>query len=374
MDAPLSSTQASGMAKAAASTRGATTVTSSVAASSNPYRPKYRSPGTSRSAATSSERRPEITATTRYRTASAARTSRAPSTGRASSGRATMADSDPSKSKRMPASWAMPRRRRRLSGLRGVISAEVDGDLDPLLHVGLAVRQARDLHIELREDVLRQGLGLDPVAGCRVVDRGRGDRARGAGPRGGRRTPAAGPLRRRPILGEGLVDQHHPPHHEGDDESEPKRAGGQGEVEAHVTRGFVPAGHPIPFLSGPSPAGLVLEPELAGESFAPPALPQATEPAHEHGVVGQTLRPVDRSVEEMVIAGKGEPEPLPDLSLLGAGVLPPFAFEVQHLAQARFELLGGLGGTGAHARRLASPADGSSTRGRPRTQEPRART
>src|SRR6266508_2111667 len=181
MDAPLSSTQASGTAAAAASTLGATTAMSFGAASSNPYRPKYRSPGTSRSPATSSERRPEITATTRYRTASAARTSRAPSTGRASSGLATMADSDPSKSRRMPASWAMPRRRRRLSALRGVIGAEVDRDLDPLLHVRLAVRQARDLHVELREEVLRQGLGLDPVVGRPVVDRGRGDRARRIG-------------------------------------------------------------------------------------------------------------------------------------------------------------------------------------------------
>src|SRR6266508_1741029 len=182
MDAPLSSTQASGMAKAAASTRGATTVTSSVAASSNPYRPKYRSPGTSRSAATSSERRPEITATTRYRTTNAARTSRAPWTGRASSGLATMADSDPSKSRRMPASSAMPRRRRRLAALRaGVIVAEIDRDLDLLLHVRRAGRQARDLHVEAREEVLRQGLGLDPVVGVPVVDRGHGHGGRRVG-------------------------------------------------------------------------------------------------------------------------------------------------------------------------------------------------
>jgi hypothetical protein len=123
----------------------------------------------------------------------------------------------------------------------------------------------------------------------------------------------------------------------------------------------VPAGHPIPFLSGPSRARLVLEAELAGETLASSALPQAAEPANEHRVVGQGLGAIDRSVEKMVIAGKGETEPLPDLSLLAAGVLPPFALEVQHLAQARFELLGGLGGRDAHARRLASLADGSST-------------
>src|SRR5512132_48861 len=179
MDTPLSSTQALGTAAVAASTLGATTATSSGAASSSPYRPKYRTFGTSRSAATSSERRPEITATTRYRTASAARTSRAPSTGRASSGLATMADSDPSKSRRMPASSAMPRRRWRLPALgAGVIGAEVDGDLDLLLHVRRGGRQARDLHLEIREEVRRQGFGLDPVAGGPVVDRGHGDRGR----------------------------------------------------------------------------------------------------------------------------------------------------------------------------------------------------
>src|SRR6266511_2352994 len=182
MDAPLSSTHASGTAAAAAWSLGAATATSSGAASSNPYRPKYRSPGISRSAATSSERRPEITATTRYRTTNAARTSRAPWTGRASSGLATMADSDPSKSRRMPASSAMPRRRWRLPALgAGVIGAEVDGDLDLLLHVRRGGRQARDLHVEIREEVRRQGFGLDPVAGDPVVDRGHGDRGRRVG-------------------------------------------------------------------------------------------------------------------------------------------------------------------------------------------------
>src|SRR2546426_6988946 len=274
MEAILSSTQASGTAAAAAWTLGATTATSSGAASCNPYRPKYRSPGTSRSAATSSERRPEITATTRYRITRAARTSRAPSTGRASSGLATMAESDPSQSRRMPASSGMLRRRRRLPALRaGVIAAEVDRDLDLLLHVRRAGRQARDLHVEAAEEVRRQGFGLDPVVRAAVVDRGhrdggrrvghlggdvavlllefrRGGRgeARDAGPvehpdadahdlragrprrragrggagRGRRARAGAGRGCGRPALGEGLVDQDDPSHHEGDDEGEAK--------------------------------------------------------------------------------------------------------------------------------------------------------
>src|SRR6266511_3399537 len=69
------------------------------ASSSSPYRPAYRTPPTASRSSTSAVGRPEITATSPKRAATAATARRAPGAARASSGRATISASDPSKSR-----------------------------------------------------------------------------------------------------------------------------------------------------------------------------------------------------------------------------------------------------------------------------------
>src|SRR5215211_9253092 len=93
-------------------------------------------PSTSSTRASSSAGRPDTMATTAYRATRSLSASRAPSTGAASSGLATIAESDPSKSRKTPARSA---RRRKASApprvasrtrLAAVVLADHDGDLD----------------------------------------------------------------------------------------------------------------------------------------------------------------------------------------------------------------------------------------------------
>src|SRR4051812_882651 len=119
----------------------------------------------------SSERRPEISATTAYALTSSPRTSRTPPAGAASSGRATIGEREPSKSRRMPASAGRSTKGARLLALRcGVIGTEVDGELDVLRHRG-ARRELLD--VRALEERLRQRVCVHLPLLVLVVDRRR---------------------------------------------------------------------------------------------------------------------------------------------------------------------------------------------------------
>src|SRR5262245_29666413 len=56
--------------------------------------------------------------------------------------------------------------------------------------------------------------------------------------------------------------------------------------------------------------------------------------AHQQRVLGQGLGTIDEGVEHLVVAGGRHVEGLADRGLLGAGVLPPLALELEDLAVA----------------------------------------
>jgi hypothetical protein len=66
--------------------------------------------------------------------------------------------------------------------------------------------------------------------------------------------------------------------------------------------------------------------------------PEAAESLDQHGVVGQRDLVVDDAVEQLVVARRGDVEPLPDGLFLGARVLPPLTFEIEDAARAFVEL------------------------------------
>src|SRR5215218_3450846 len=84
---------------------------------------------------------------------------------------------------------------------------------------------------------------------------------------------------------------------------------------------------------GPMTA-LDLEAETAGRALALAGGSQTSEPAHEQRVDLEGLGAVDERVEHLVVAGGRHVELLADRSLLGAGVLPPLALELEDLAVA----------------------------------------
>src|SRR5262245_59000484 len=94
-----------------------------------------------------------------------------------------MSASVPSKSRKMPAASTRSRRATRSGGLRGVIAAQEDRELDVLVDVGCSGFEALDVHVEGREEVLGQELGLDLVVRAAVIDRGDGVGRRGVGRR-----------------------------------------------------------------------------------------------------------------------------------------------------------------------------------------------
>ena len=69
-------------------------------------------------------------------------------------------------------------------------------------------------------------------------------------------------------------------------------------------------------------------------------MPQPLQPLDQHRVGTQRGGPVDQPVEQLVVAGGGEPEAVRDGLLLGSGEAPPLAFEIQDLRLARGELVG----------------------------------
>ena len=69
--------------------------------------------------------------------------------------------------------------------------------------------------------------------------------------------------------------------------------------------------------------------ELAGDALAPPVLADPSQAADEHGVVGERLTTIDDPVQQLVVAGSGEPEPLADGAPLGDPQLPPVALEIK---------------------------------------------
>src|SRR3954451_23734747 len=80
--------------------------------------------------------------------------------------------------------------------------------------------------------------------------------------------------------------------------------------------------------------GSDLEAEAAGRSLALPGGAEPPQPADQQRVGLEGLRAVDERVEDLVVAGRGHVELLANRGLLGAGVLPPLALEVEDLAVA----------------------------------------
>jgi hypothetical protein len=80
------------------------------------------------------------------------------------------------------------------------------------------------------------------------------------------------------------------------------------------------------------PVRLVADTELAGHASLAPGLPNPADPKDQHGVVRESFRGVDEAIEQLVIAGGREPEPLADRPLLGHLELPALTLEVQDRA------------------------------------------
>lgn len=57
--------------------------------------------------------------------------------------------------------------------------------------------------------------------------------------------------------------------------------------------------------------------------------PQSTEPLHQHRVVGQRLRTINESVQDLVVASGGEVEQLARGLFLGSGVFPPLPLKIE---------------------------------------------
>src|SRR5690606_9893261 len=81
-----------------------------------------------------------------------------------------------------------------------------------------------------------------------------------------------------------------------------------------------------------------LEAEAAGRAGLLPLGAHATQALDEHRVGGQRLRAVDELVEDLVVAGRAHVEQVLDGLLLGTGVLPPLALELEDAAVAVAEL------------------------------------
>src|SRR6478752_7958300 len=75
-----------------------------------------------------------------------------------------------------------------------------------------------------------------------------------------------------------------------------------------------------------------LEAESTGRALALAGGAQAAQPTDQQRVGLEGLGTVDQGVEDLVVAGGGHVELLPDGRLLGPGVLPPLALELEDLA------------------------------------------
>src|SRR5947209_12404816 len=83
-------------------------------------------------------------------------------------------------------------------------------------------------------------------------------------------------------------------------------------------------------LAGERSSG-VLGAQAAGHPLPLAERPEALEALHQDGVVGDGVRHVDDLVQELVVAGGRHVQGFLDGTLLGAGVLPPEALELEDL-------------------------------------------
>src|SRR6478735_7621727 len=86
-----------------------------------------------------------------------------------------------------------------------------------------------------------------------------------------------------------------------------------------------------------------LEAVSAGGSLPLAGGPQPAQPADEQRVGGERLGAVDEGVEDLVVARRRHVELLADGGLLGPGVLPPLALELEDLAVALAQARRGIG-------------------------------
>ena len=107
---------------------------------------------------------------------------------------------------------------------------------------------------------------------------------------------------------------------------------------APLARAALPPSSPGLFLVGD--AARVVEPERPAAETK-----QASQTTHEHGVVRKGPRVVDQAIQQLLVAGRREAEPLPDRAVLRAPMLPPATLEIEQLAvpgkQSRHCPLGG---------------------------------
>src|SRR4029450_12868740 len=115
----------------------------------------------------------------------------------------------------------------------------------------------------------------------------------------------------------------------------------------------------------PSYPRLLRKPKPPRKALAPTRLAEPAPPPHQHRVVPERLREIDRSHQELLIPRRRDPETLADQALLRAALQPPRALEIQDRAGALVELgrevarLGSHGGEGSgRCRRCKHPAGG----------------
>ena len=77
---------------------------------------------------------------------------------------------------------------------------------------------------------------------------------------------------------------------------------------------------------------LALDAQATGRPGPLTGGPHPAQPLDQHGVVRERGRGVDQAVEHLVVPGRRHVEQLADRLLLGPGVLPPLALEVEDLA------------------------------------------
>jgi len=80
------------------------------------------------------------------------------------------------------------------------------------------------------------------------------------------------------------------------------------------------------------------------QTLASASVAQAPQPSNKHRVIPERLREVDRPHQELVVPGRGDPEPLSDPPFFGPTLLPPRSLEVQDPTAPLIELGGKVSG------------------------------
>src|SRR5919108_3772965 len=78
--------------------------------------------------------------------------------------------------------------------------------------------------------------------------------------------------------------------------------------------------------------------EISAEALPPPRHPEATQPLHQHRVVGHRVRRIDQVVQPLIIPCGGVSEPGPDGPILCPRTLPPPPLEVEDGPRTLVEL------------------------------------